>query len=148
MLSQMHVMSTSAHFAFSCGMTSACMQAMNDLCLPRWFQPEMLSLCNLLQRRQCRPKAASGISGLAGRRLQQTTQLPEPPTPSKFGPLPGPKIVIEPKPVPWGSSANSTNVPDFSQCGIDHTKQTVPQEIIYAVLPEASCVCRRAALQT
>jgi hypothetical protein len=52
---------------------------------------------------------------MAGRRLQATKA--EGPTPSMFGPLPGPKVIIEPKPVPWGNSGNSTNVADFGQCG-------------------------------
>ncbi|BDA47750.1 probable glycyl-glycine endopeptidase ALE-1 at C-terminar half [Coccomyxa sp. Obi] len=68
---------------------------------------------------QCRPKKEGSISGLAGRRLHAAASQveAEPPTPSHFGPLPGPKIKPQPQPVPWGSSADSSNVPDFGMCG-------------------------------
>ncbi|KAK9907638.1 hypothetical protein WJX75_007356 [Coccomyxa subellipsoidea] len=42
---------------------------------------------------QCHPKAADDVPGMAGRRLQATKA--EGPTPSMFGPLPGPKACTD-----------------------------------------------------
>lgn len=43
----------------------------------------------------------------------------EAPTPSDFGPLPGPSKNLKPpaQPVPWGSSANSSKAADYDLCG-------------------------------
>jgi hypothetical protein len=71
------------------------------------------------------------------------------PTPSKFGRLPGPKqkLSTPPQPVALGDSANSTNVPDFSQCGgigetcpLPNQSQCTDAPYLKCIEPASICV--------